>query len=189
LDEALAYGPDDPAYGPPSLDWYQRAEEARRQEVEDEAQQSRGPFEPLPPGHEVTSPPPPPPPAPASPAAPASPPGPPPVPAADTQQADGDQAGDQAGDHDDDLDIALVGQGAGPLERIKDLYVTAEAIGERRLDKHFEQLLERQRKLISDYFTKQEFRRSAGQRRAAATRPGSAPAEATTGRGARRSQR
>jgi hypothetical protein len=173
----VAYGPDDPAYGPPSPDWYQRADEARLQEVQDERRQSRGAFEPLPPDHEVTAPPPP---APADANANAGgltddePVG--------TGQADGNQAdGSQADELDDDLDVALVGQGAGPLEGIKDLYVTAEAIGERRLDKHFEQLLERQRQLISDYFTKQEFRGSAGPRRAAATRPAPAAAEGTAG--------
>ena len=152
FEEAVAYGPDDPAYGPPTTDWYQRAEEARQQEVQEELPQSRGPFEPLPPDHEVTEPPP-----------PSSAP-------ADTQPAETSQADEQ----DDDLDVALVGQGTGPLARIKDLYATAESIGERRLDRHFEQLLERQRQLISDYFTKQQIRGSAGPRRAAATRPGAA---------------
>jgi hypothetical protein len=133
--DPAAYGPDDPAYGPPGRDWYERTEEARRQEAEAELRQARGAFEPLPPDHEIT--------ARAQPDTPGQ------------GTADGD-------DPHDDLDVALVGQGAEPLERIKDLYVTAEAIGERRLDKHFDQLLERQRQLISDYFTNQEFRRPAG---------------------------
>jgi hypothetical protein len=38
------------------------------------------------------------------------------------------------------------------LERIKDFYLTAEAIGEQNVDKHFDQLLAQQRELISDYF-------------------------------------
>ena len=38
------------------------------------------------------------------------------------------------------------------LEQIKDLYLTAEAIGEANVDKHFDQLLSQQRELISDYF-------------------------------------
>jgi hypothetical protein len=147
-----AYGPDDPAYGPPGRDWYERAEEARRQEAEAELRQARGAFEPLPPDHEIT--------APARPDIPGQ------GTAADQPAVFPDQIpgpGDH-GDHpsDDDLDVGLVGQGAVPLERIKDLYVTAEAIGERRLDKHFDQLLARQRQLISDYFTNQEFRGSAG---------------------------
>ena len=41
---------------------------------------------------------------------------------------------------------------ARKLEQIKDLYLTAEAIGEANVDKHFDQLLAQQRDLISDYF-------------------------------------
>jgi hypothetical protein len=184
----VAYGPDDPAYGPPGRDWYERAESeaARRQESGEELRQARGPFEPLPPDHEVTTPPPPDFGTPASVGT---------VGRADTPSRAGTAAGagtaastgdtgfrrsggpppDHQADHQadppvdpdidphaDDLDVAVVGQGTGPLERIKDLYATAEAIGERRLDKHFDQLLERQRHLISDYFANQEFRGPAG---------------------------
>ena len=38
------------------------------------------------------------------------------------------------------------------LEKIKDLYLTVEAIGDNNVDKHFDELLQRQRELISDYF-------------------------------------
>ena len=41
---------------------------------------------------------------------------------------------------------------ARKLEQIKDLYLTAEAIGEANVDKHFDHLLVQQRELISDYF-------------------------------------
>ncbi len=41
---------------------------------------------------------------------------------------------------------------ASKLEQIKDLYLTAQAIGEANVDKHFDQLLAQQRELISDYF-------------------------------------
>ena len=41
---------------------------------------------------------------------------------------------------------------ASKLEQIKDLYLTAEAIGEANVDKHFDQLLAQQRELISEYF-------------------------------------
>ena len=41
---------------------------------------------------------------------------------------------------------------ARKLQQIKDLYLTAEAIGEANVDKHFDQLLAHQRELISDYF-------------------------------------
>jgi hypothetical protein len=47
-------------------------------------------------------------------------------------------------------DLAALADGA--LERIKDLYMTAEAIGDENLGKHFEHLLERQQQLISEYF-------------------------------------
>jgi hypothetical protein len=42
--------------------------------------------------------------------------------------------------------------GARNLEQLKDLYLTAEAIGEQNVDKHFDQLLAQQRELISEYF-------------------------------------
>jgi hypothetical protein len=38
------------------------------------------------------------------------------------------------------------------MDQIKDLYLTAEAIGEDALDKHFEQVSDRQRQLIREYF-------------------------------------
>jgi hypothetical protein len=38
------------------------------------------------------------------------------------------------------------------LEQIKDFYLTAEAIGEENVDKHFDQLLAQQRELIGEYF-------------------------------------
>ena len=41
---------------------------------------------------------------------------------------------------------------ARKLEQIKDFYLTAEAIGEENVDKHFDQLLAHQRELISEYF-------------------------------------
>jgi hypothetical protein len=43
---------------------------------------------------------------------------------------------------------------ARKLEQLKDLYLTAEAIGEQNVDKHFDQLLAQQRELISEYFSK-----------------------------------
>jgi hypothetical protein len=54
--------------------------------------------------------------------------------------AAGDGLGDPANDH------------ARKLEQIKDLYLTAEAIGEANVDKHFDHLLAQQRELISEYF-------------------------------------
>jgi hypothetical protein len=42
------------------------------------------------------------------------------------------------------------------LEQIKDLYLTAEAIGERNVDEHFDELLAHQRELISEYFKRSD---------------------------------
>ena len=48
------------------------------------------------------------------------------------------------------------------LEQLKDLYLTAEAIGEENVDKHFDHLLARQRELISEYFRQSTVARPAG---------------------------
>jgi hypothetical protein len=41
---------------------------------------------------------------------------------------------------------------AAKLDQIKDLYLTAEAIGEDALNKHFDQVSQRQRELIREFF-------------------------------------
>ena len=41
---------------------------------------------------------------------------------------------------------------AAKMDQIKDLYLTAEAIGEDALDQHFQLVSERQRQLIREYF-------------------------------------
>jgi hypothetical protein len=41
---------------------------------------------------------------------------------------------------------------AAKMDQIKDLYLTAEAIGEDALDQHFELVSDRQRQLIREYF-------------------------------------
>ncbi|HTX28668.1 MAG TPA: hypothetical protein VME19_16790 [Streptosporangiaceae bacterium] len=61
------------------------------------------------------------------------------------------------------------------LEQIKDLYLTAEAIGEENVDKHFDQLLAQQRELISDYFRQSAAARHAGGLPAQAGTPEGAP--------------
>ena len=50
---------------------------------------------------------------------------------------------------------------ARKLEQIKDLYLTAEAIGEANVDKHFDHLLAQQRELISEYFKQSSATRPA----------------------------
>ena len=120
-EPAVPYGPDDPAYGPPSADWYAREELYAREEPEREAadeagepeepQRVRGPFEP--PQHSAEQ-------------------------AALYRVLAGEPPEDGGPDR--------------PLGRLKDLYQTAEAVGADSLDKHFEELLERQRHLIREYF-------------------------------------
>ena len=67
---------------------------------------------------------------------------------------------------------------ARKLEQIKDLYLTAEAIGEMNVDKHFDHLLAQQRELISEYFKQSGAARPAAQAREQAdTEPGD-PGEA-----------
>jgi hypothetical protein len=135
---AGAYGPDDPAYGPPDPSWYQRREEedeaARRKAEAEESQYARGPFEPIQhvdeagqgmPGYYAEA---------GHPQAPGY-----------TEPGPAKVAGEYG--HDD-----LAALADGTLERIKDLYMTAEAIGEENFGKHSEHLLERQRQLISEYF-------------------------------------
>ena len=61
-----------------------------------------------------------------------------------------DQAPDAAGPAGPSEET--VADRARKLEQIKDLYLTAEAIGEANVDKHFDQLLAQQRELISEYF-------------------------------------
>ena len=131
---AGAVGPDesDAAY------WYGRREEDDQPAVQQEA---RGPFEPL-----VSST------------------APPPDPAAGTMQPDPVRcdASPPGSVPADTVPAGPVARGDAPedparararkLEQIKDFYLTAEAIGEENVDKHFDQLLAHQRELISEYF-------------------------------------
>jgi hypothetical protein len=157
-EPAEAYGPDDPAYGPPGpRPDAGRAEPADAHTADGDADDDesapapRGPFEPLRP--------------------------------ADRRVTDHDHDQDQ--DRDQDLGHGVDGdpaeadapEPAGPVEsaepdvldfgppsdpeagtlgRLRDLYLTAEALGRDRLDRHFDELLDRQRKLISDYLKEAE---------------------------------
>jgi len=62
---------------------------------------------------------------------------------------------------------------ARKLEQIKDLYLTAEAIGEANVDKHFDHLQAQQRELISEYFKQSSATRPAAD---AADQAGAEPA-------------
>jgi hypothetical protein len=154
IDPAFAYGPFDPGYGPPGPDWYTRDTGTGEPATDDAHQASapagigadadaqsigRGPFEPL-------------------------------------QHVDFPGAGDEpgAGDHPvaglgdgmgaagdpgavdqapDVLDFGPEDAGDSPLDRLRNLYATAEAIGPARFDGHFEELLDRQRRLIREYLS------------------------------------
>jgi hypothetical protein len=70
-----------------------------------------------------------------------------PDPAAPDPARPADAPGAPAGEKQDTVHAQ-----ARKLEQIKDLYLTAEAIGEANVDKHFDQLLTQQRELISEYF-------------------------------------
>jgi hypothetical protein len=151
VDPALAYGPDDPGYGPPGPDWYKRrqqaasqAEDGEQQQDDREAPAARGPFEPLRPGERDAS-------------------GAMEYQGADDEPSIGDDdssglpdiSGYQALDEEmpDLLNFGTPSDPqAGSLGQIKDLYLTAETISPAGLDRHFDQLLERQRQLISEYF-------------------------------------
>jgi hypothetical protein len=134
------YGPDDPAYGPPGPDWYKRGEErvvaapdGRPQAGPGEQPAARGPFEPLNSGDAGYQ------------------------PAGDAEYGEGQPGGEtpETPEHEvlDFLGLDTpTDPEAGPLGQVKDLYVAAGRISPDRLDRHFDQLIERQRKLISDYF-------------------------------------
>jgi hypothetical protein len=120
----VPYGPDDPAYGPPSADWYAARDRDREEEEEvtpepapEDPRVVRGPFEPLPQSDVAAQ-------------------------AALYQALTDDPRAD-------DNDVGRTSERA--LNRIKDLYAAAGAVGDEGLDKHFERLLERQRQLIGDY--------------------------------------
>jgi hypothetical protein len=115
-------GPDDPSY------WYDLAATGPAEETPPVPEETRGPFEPL-----VSS---------------ADPPGTVRRPAADPAAGPDAAAGAPGEGEPGDTVHAQ----ARKLEQIKDLYLTAEAIGESNVDKHFDQLLAQQRELISDYF-------------------------------------
>jgi len=106
-EPASGWGPDDPAYGPPSPDWYASEDQAEQQAAE-EFQPARGVFEPLP--------------------------------------NQGESGRGPAG-------FELPEADGTPLEQIEKFYLAAEAISAENLGAQFDELVERQRQLISAYFT------------------------------------
>jgi hypothetical protein len=57
-------------------------------------------------------------------------------------------------DPDDKPDHNMSEEALAKLDQIKDLLLTAEAIGEENLDRHFEQVSQRQRELIKEFFAR-----------------------------------
>jgi hypothetical protein len=162
VDPEVAYGPDDPGYGPPGPDWYRRAEAAPAGPAAEQGAQpsasppERGPFEPA--RHEeerghgegaehgqFAEP--------ADAAQPAEDgDGPPAVveAAGAPETPEFDPAALEAPDL---VDLGPEDPADGPLGGLKNLYETAETIGSDRLERNLHLLLERQRKLITAYFT------------------------------------
>jgi hypothetical protein len=146
------YSPDDPAYGPPGPDWYQKKREEQQEPAEyaDAADPyvARGPFEAHHSGdHEAV-------PFPAD--------DPPDTPVEDAASLNQPEipAAPEISSYEPpasvlpELDFGEPSDPeAGSLGQVKDMYETAESIGPDGLILHFDQLLERQRELISDYFS------------------------------------
>jgi hypothetical protein len=140
------YGPDDPAYGPPGPDWYKRGEERAaatsdtgRPADTGEQPATRGPFEPLRSGDAGYEP--------ASDSAASD--------AADDDRQPNSETHETPEPDNLDflgLDDTTADPEAGTLGQVKDLYLAVGRVSPDRLDRHFDQLVERQRKLISDYF-------------------------------------
>jgi len=112
-EPASAWGPGDPAYGPPSPGWYTSEDQAEQQAAE-EFQPTRGVFEPLP------------------------------------NQGGSGQVSAAGLPADFELPES---DGTPPLEQIEKFYLTVEATSAENLDTRFDELLERQRQLISAYFS------------------------------------
>jgi hypothetical protein len=90
--------------------------------------------------------------------------------------ASGTRAGEPEPDGASDADEAEPSdQRARKLDQIKDFYLTAEAIGEDNVDKHFDQLLAQQRELISEYFKQSATRKDESGRAGAEPTEANAP--------------
>jgi hypothetical protein len=148
------YGPDDPAYGPPGPGWYKRGEERPPATADpapqaDEGEQltARGPFEPLR-GADAGY-------VPASYPQDGGQPGDrPETPAHETAEIPEAHEEPQAHETLEDLGLDTpTDPEAGALGQVRDLYQVAGKISLDSLERHFDQLLDRQRKLISDYFS------------------------------------
>jgi hypothetical protein len=149
-DPVNPYGPDDPGYGPPAPGWQHQDRPAEPapadHDLPPEPTEARDPFQPLTRHGEE--------------AAAAGRPGDLP---AETWEGPGVSAlPDEAdlGSHVEHFDYEFpaftadlpAGSAAGAVGQLKGLYMAAAQARPESFDKHFDQLLERQRKLISEYF-------------------------------------
>jgi hypothetical protein len=141
--------PPDPGYGPPGPDWYRRTEEAptesaagqRAADAEESLAESR-PFELAQHDERASA---------GQPADDGDGDGPTAAPNADLSEVpEFELAGFETPDL---LDFGPDEPVDGALGGLRTLYQTAEAIGSDRLERNLDRLLDRQRKLITDYFT------------------------------------
>ncbi len=140
-DPDLAYGPDDPAYGPPGPDWYLRTREepeaeetATTRDPVDEPRPARSPFEPLARASSGSG-------------------------LAGAVETSAEHAAYQAGSYPspESTGSGTAGSDDSTLGQLRDLYASAERLrpeppGTDSADRQFDALLARQRQLISEYF-------------------------------------
>jgi hypothetical protein len=152
-DDAV-YGPDDPGYGPPDPAWYAQRLDEQREEREAEARRAAA--------------------------------------AAELRSARGpfEPPPEQSPFRDRDPAPARAWPGAGPgeegasaspedaLGRLRDMYLTAEAVQEDVLERHYGELLRRQRQLIRQYLAGTEPARRGEKGQGEEDRAGTAPGEA-----------
>jgi hypothetical protein len=126
--QADAYSADDPAYGPPDPSWFALRRQEEQEQAEEDARRESA-AEELRNARGPFEPP--------------------------SQQfifREREPLPGEAG-----FGTSLNGNGGAGSEqdalgRLKDMYMTAEAVGDDKLQQHYEELLERQRQLIGEYF-------------------------------------
>jgi hypothetical protein len=125
-DASGAYGRDDPGYGPPGSSWYNKGQSVAEPAEETAGSAQPAAIRPIDPDSRVSR-------------GPFEPRG----------EADAPVSSEFPGIADDDP----AGSADAALGRLKELHLTAAAIAPQSLDAHFDQVLERQRKLISEYLS------------------------------------
>jgi hypothetical protein len=123
------YNPADPGYGPPDPSWYARRQQ-EQQEQEAEETRRHSAADELREARGAFE----------------------PLPG---QTAHADSQTASSGSAENLLLAAIGGPGhdQDPLGQIKDLYLAAEGVGDATLERRYEELMDRQRRLIREYFT------------------------------------